>query len=533
MSPMKPAVEVDALTVAYRAGGRDVEVLDEVGFRAARGEVVALVGESGSGKSTAAAALLGHLRHGSRLLGGSVHVDGQDVFALKPAELRRLRARSVALVAQNAGAALTPSLRIGDQVAEAARVAGRPASRSAVVEALDAVRLPNPAELFRRYPHELSGGQQQRVGIAAAIVRRPQVLVLDEPTTGLDVVTQAAILDLLAELTTELDVAAVMVTHDLGVVARSADSAVVLSAGRVVENAPVTELFATPRSDTARSLLASVPRLKSEIAPRATDPEAPVVLDLQGVRLQHGHGRRAHVAVDGVDLTLRRGEILALVGSSGSGKSTIARAVVGLQEFSAGTATSAGEDLTRSARRRPASLRRRVQMVLQNADTSLNPRRTVREAVRRPLRLFGIARGKQAEQRADELLADVRLDVGFGSRLPQQLSGGQRQRVGIARALAGGPDIVVADEITTALDVTVQAEVLQLLRDLRQERDLACLFISHDLAVVRGIADRVAVLDGGRIVEQGPVADVFANPQHATTRALLAAALEPDPGAHR
>ncbi|MEV6128594.1 ABC transporter ATP-binding protein [Streptomyces violaceusniger] len=557
-----PIVSVDALSVAYRSGGsggREVPVVDEVSLEVGPGRTLALVGESGSGKSTVAATLLGHLRHGSRLTGGRVAVEGKDVFALSARELRRLRGGTVAMVSQNAGQALTPSMRIGRQIAEAG-------GEVPVTDLLEQVRLPHPRELARRYPHELSGGQQQRVAIAMAIAARPKVLVLDEPTTGLDVITQRGVLDLVGALREELGLAAVLVSHDLGVVAHMADEVCVLRAGRVVEAAPTRRLFAAPADPYTRRLLASVPRVADaglalvgedgtrEIRPRAEVPaDAAEALDVREVTIDYGASR----AVDGVSFSVRRGEVLALVGESGSGKSTIAWSLAGLRGASGGTmragvgGTAAGAsgggpggasgggpggasggDLGAPARRRPLALRRTVQLVFQNADTSLNPRRSVGDAIRRPLRFFGAAGSRgEAASRARKLIADVRLDPDFADRLPAQLSGGQRQRIGIARALAGEPEVLIADEITTALDVSVQADVLRLLDDLRRERELACLFISHDLAVVRGIADRVVVLRHGVVVEEGPTDAVFEGPGHPYTRALMAAALEPDPEA--
>ncbi|RNG03483.1 dipeptide ABC transporter ATP-binding protein [Streptomyces botrytidirepellens] len=531
---MSAVVSVAGLGVAYRSGGREIPVVHDVGFELLPGRTLALVGESGSGKSTVAATLLGHLRYGSRLTGGTVRVDGHDVFALPARELRRLRGGTVAMIAQNAGQALTPSMRIGRQIAEAG-------GDVPVTDLLEQVRLPRPAELARRYPHELSGGQQQRVAIAMAIATRPKVLVLDEPTTGLDVLTQRSVLDLVGSLRDDLGLAAVLVSHDLGVVARMADEVCVLRSGRVVEAAPTRRLFAAPADPYTRRLLSSVPRLTDaglalvgedgtrEVRPKRPVPDDAVPsVEVRDVTIDYGSSR----AVDGVSFQVRRGEVLALVGESGSGKSTLAWALAGLRGPSGGSMTHGDGDLGASARRRPLALRRKIQLVFQNADTSLNPRRSVGDAVRRPLRFFGAVSSRdEAAARARRLITDVRLDADFADRLPAQLSGGQRQRIGIARALAGEPDILIADEITTALDVSVQADVLRLLDDLRRERDLACLFISHDLAVVRGIADRVVVLRHGVVVEEGPTDAVFAAPGHPYTRQLMAAALEPDPDA--
>ncbi|MFE2182953.1 ATP-binding cassette domain-containing protein, partial [Streptomyces sp. NPDC059455] len=439
-SPKAPIVSVDKLSVAYRSGGREVPVVQEVSLEVRPGRTLALVGESGSGKSTIAATLLGHLRHGSRITGGRVAVAGEDVFALSARELRRLRGGTVAMVAQNAGHALTPSMRIGRQIAEAG-------GEVPVTELLEQVRLERPRELARRYPHELSGGQQQRVAIAMAIAARPKVLVLDEPTTGLDVITQRGVLDLVGALREELGLAAVLVSHDLGVVARMADEVCVLNAGRVVEAAPTRRLFAAPADPYTRRLLASVPRIADaglavvgedgtrEIRPRAgVARDAAEAVNVREVVIDYGASR----AVDGVSFSVRRGEVLALVGESGSGKSTIAWSLAGLREPSGGTmraasgggsggasggspggssddgsggpsggrsdgppdgppggppgGSSGGDgDLSAPARRRPLALRRTVQLVFQNADTSLNPRRSVGDAVRRPLRFFGTA----------------------------------------------------------------------------------------------------------------------------------------------
>ncbi|MER6984385.1 ABC transporter ATP-binding protein, partial [Streptomyces carpinensis] len=393
---MASIVSVNSLSVSYRSGGRDVPVVHEVSWGVAEGRTLALVGESGSGKSTLAGTLLGHLRHGSRITDGSVHVDGKDVFALPARELRRLRGTTVAMVAQNAGHALTPSMRIGRQIEE---VGGD----VPVLDLLEHVRLPRPAELARRYPHELSGGQQQRVAIAMAIAARPKVLVLDEPTTGLDVVTQRSVLDLIGALRDELGLAAVLVSHDLGVVARMADEVTVLRSGRVVESAPTRRLFTAPQDPYTRRLLASVPRLddaglalvgetgEREIRPRAVlSPEAEVAVSARDVTIDYGSSRAVH----GVSFDVRRGEVLALVGESGSGKSTLAWTLAGLRTSSGGTMIHASGDLARLAGKRPLDLRRRVQLVFQNADTSLNPRRSVGDAVRRPLRFFGTVQGR-------------------------------------------------------------------------------------------------------------------------------------------
>ncbi len=559
-------VQVDRLAISYAAGKRSVPVVRGVSFAIEAGRTLGLVGESGSGKSTVARTLLAHLRTGSRIEHGTVHVDGEDVFALSPAGRRALRGGTASVVAQNAGQALTPSMRVGEQIREALRAHGEPDGPERVLELVRLVRLPSPETIVRRYPHQLSGGQQQRVAIAMAVAARPRVLVLDEPTTALDVVTQAAVLDLVADLGRELGMAVLLVSHDLGVVSAMADEIAVMRDGEVVEHAETAALFAAPQHEYTRALLAAVPdgrrpggtdhvpetaTVSSTVASRAgrtvplptgtagpplarragtggvgPEPLVRPVVTAQDLVIRYGRGLPA--AVDGVSFTIAPRETLAVVGESGSGKSTLATALAGLVPAESGTFSfddgTVSGDLREPIAGRSPDLRRAVQLVFQNADTSLNPRRTVGAAIARPLKLFT---GSSSRERVGELLSQVGLGPEFADRLPAQLSGGQRQRVGIARALAAEPRLVIADEITTALDVQVQAGILALLADLQRERGLSCLFISHDLAVVRGVADRVAVMTGGRIVEIGPTEAVFGGPNHPYTATLLAATLEP------
>ncbi len=559
-----PVVRVDDLSISYAAGRREVPVVRGVSFEVGAGRALGLVGESGSGKSTVARTLLAHLRRGSRVVSGSVRVAGDDVFALDERARRALRGGTAALVAQNAGQALTPSMRVGRQLREALESHGLPGGDDRVLELVRHVRLPDPETIVRRYPHQLSGGQQQRVAIAMAIAARPKLLVLDEPTTALDVVTQSAVLELIRDLAVELGMAIVLVSHDLGVVSTMADEIAVMHEGRIVEHAPTASLFADPQHEYTRELLASIPRVHAAAAadaPRSVHgtstsrgvqhetrrdeddaPAAPAGGAAQDPRtapavgpvvtasdLVVRYGRGLPAAVDGVSFTIGRRETLAVVGESGSGKSTLATALAGLIPAESGRfafhgADGVESDLTRPVAGRTATLRRSIQLIFQNADTSLNPRRTVGAAIARPLKLFT---GESSPERVAELLVEVGLPPEFASRLPAQLSGGQRQRVGIARALAAGPELIIADEITTALDVRVQAGVLDLLAGLRDEKGLSCLFISHDLAVVRGVADRVAVMTGGRIVEVGPTERVFQGPNHPYTRTLLDATLDP------
>ncbi len=538
-TPAGVAVSVENLSISYAAGNALVPVVRDVSFSIAAGRTFGLVGESGSGKSTVARTLLAQLRAGSKVIGGTVRVGAQEVFALPPAELRALRGGTVALVAQNAGQALTPSMRIGSQVHEALTSHGMSASRSQVLLALDQVRLPNVKDMARRYPHELSGGQQQRVSIAMAIAARPDVLVLDEPTTALDVVTQAAVLRLIKDLCHELQTATLIVSHDLGVVSGMADDVAVMRNGRILENQPTAALFGSPQAEYTRELLRDVPTLKTRGAgsgrpvPESGDPSLnEVLVDCKDVTISYNPS--GPPAVDSVNLQIHRGETLAVVGESGSGKSTLAWTLAGLRGATSGSlrveggrSGRTGGDLGEPVSNRSVELRRMVQLIFQNADTSLNPRRTVAAAIKRPLRLFGTVPRSREKARVEELLAEVGLPASFGKRLPSQLSGGQRQRVGIARALAAGPDLIIADEITTALDVSVQADILELLSGLQRTHGLSTLFISHDLAVVADVADRVVVMKNGRMVEVGPVEAVLAGPNHPYSASLLASVIEP------
>ncbi len=519
-------VRVADLAISYAAGRTDVPVVRGVSFEIRAGRALGLVGESGSGKSTVARTLLAHLRRGSRIVGGAVEVAGDDVFALSPAATRELRGGTAAVVAQNAGQALTPSMRVGRQLREALESHGLPSEDERVEELIRLVRLPDPATIVRRYPHQLSGGQQQRIAIAMAVAARPRVLVLDEPTTALDVVTQAAVLTLIRDLARELGMAVLLVSHDLGVVSTMVDEIAVMRDGVIVEHRPTAELFASPEHPYTRELLAAIPGGPGAAGPAPAEDQGTPMVVADGLVVRYARGLPP--AVSDVSFTIAPRETLAVVGESGSGKTTLATALAGLVPTESGTFRFQGDgvegDLTSAVAGRSPALRRAVQLVFQNADTSLNPRRTVGAAIARPLKLFT---GRASAERVGEILTEVGLSPDFAARLPNQLSGGQRQRVGIARALAAGPQLVIADEITTALDVRVQAEILDLLAGLQRDKGLSCLFISHDLAVVRGVADRVAVMTGGRIVEIGPTERVFGGPNHPYTRQLLAATLEP------
>lgn len=516
-------VEVCGLSISFG----DVRAVRDLSFSLEPGRALGVVGESGSGKSASAYALLGLHRGTGAEVSGSVKVAGVDVNAADDAELRALRGGRAAMVFQDPLSSLDPYYAVGDQIAQVYRVhhrVSRRAARARAVEVLDRVRIPDAARRARSRPHEFSGGMRQRALIAMALACEPQLLIADEPTTALDVTVQAQILDLLHQLRRETGMGLLLVTHDVAVAAESVDDVLVMQSGRAVEQGPVGEVLAAPREPYTRALLAAVPRITAGPAPVAgpaahdRDETAPLV-EAVDVRRVFGKGSSAFAAVDGVCVAVRRGETLGIVGESGSGKTTLGRMLVGLSEPTSGT-------LTRRAR---------VQMVFQDPQSSLNPRRSIGESIADPLRASGERDESVIRSRVGDLLGRVGLDPGQYDRYPHEFSGGQRQRVGIARALAGDPDLIVCDEAVSALDVTTQAQVIALLGQLQQELGLALVFIAHDLAVVRQVSDRVAVMRGGRIVEEGDAETVYAHPEDPYTKQLLAAvpALDPALAAQR
>jgi peptide/nickel transport system ATP-binding protein len=591
---------VEHLTIRYGHGEAALRAVRGVSFRIAPGEAYGLIGESGSGKSSIAFAVVNHLRGGAAEE-GRILLRGRDLLRLPRAELARVRGRQIAMVYQDPQSALNPSIPVGEQIAEAVRRHRGANRRDAALRAeelLGRVHLPEPRDIARRYPHQLSGGQQQRVVIAMALACDPELLIMDEPTTGLDVTTEAVILDLVAELRRTFGVAILFISHNLGVVARVCDRVGVLYAGELMEEGETAEILRRPRNPYTRGLLNAIPtragrgqRLASlpgglpdlslpiagcVFAPRcalardpcraqkpALAPVAPAHLSrchfpgeaprsdaepTQGTFAEHQGGRRPLLAVadlrksfpqrrglwpfgrrrqlaavDGVSLAVAEGETLAIVGESGSGKSTLAKCVVGLIAPSAGAVTLDGAPLSGLVQARPRAAARQVQVVFQNPEASLNPSRTVEEILARPLRLYGLRGTERIRERVAALLQTVKLDARFAHRYPRELSGGEKQRVCIARAFAAEPRLVVCDEPTSALDISVQAALLNELVDLQRRHGTAYLFISHDLGVVRYIADRIAVMYLGRLVETGPTEEVFAPPHHPYTEALLSA----------
>ena len=536
-----PLLAVEGLCIGYRDGlGRITPAVQDLSFTLPAGGSLGLVGESGSGKSTVARALLGHYRGSGERLAGAIRLDGRLVDEHQPSALAAIRGIDVAFVPQNPLSSLTYHLRVGAQLVEVLRTrAGldRAEARRRALELMAQTGLPEPEVLFERYPHQLSGGQRQRVVIACALACRPRLLVLDEPTTALDKTTEVQVLDLVRDLRRQLGAAVILVTHDLNVVATMCEQVLVMQGGRMVEQGPTAATLAAPTAPYTRALVDAVLRMEAP-PPRADadagqtlQPAAGPVLQVQG--LGHSYAPRAwwagrdapvSMALQGVSLQLQPGQVLGVIGESGSGKTTLGAALAGLLVPSAGQMRFQGEPLPAGVAARTADQRRRVQMVFQDPLSSLNPRQRVGTAVARPLQVFfGLSRA-QAWQRAAELLEELGMEASYLQRFARQLSGGQQQRVAIARALAAEPDLVICDEVTSALDASIQQQVLDLLVQQQSRRKLSLVVITHDLAVVWRLAHQVLVLRDGRVHEQGDTAEVFANPQSSYTRALLESA---------
>ncbi|MFM8991502.1 MAG: dipeptide ABC transporter ATP-binding protein [Alphaproteobacteria bacterium] len=607
---MADILAFEGVSVEHRGRRGTSRILDGVDLSIAPGEAVGLVGESGCGKSTVALAAMRYLPRGMSLSAGRVLFEGRDLAAMGEGDLRRLRGRRIAMVYQDPMSSLNPVMTIGRQLVEVPMLHGErdeARARARAVAMLREVRLPDAEATMDRYPHQLSGGQQQRVVIAMALMAEPSLLVMDEPTTGLDVTIEAAILELVRELRARFGTAILFISHNLGTVARLCDRVGVLYAGRLVETGAVREVFRAPAHPYTRGLLDALPDLDrprgasrlapiagtlvaedrarpgcaflprcphaepatcaqgaiplsvagaaghlarcarlAAVPPRAVAPvgaaaqaqEGPVLLEARGVGKWYevgggmtGRPHRVIRALTDASLEARRGGTLAIVGESGSGKSTFARVVAGLAGEARGALALDGTPLAGRVDARPRELLRRVQMVFQNPDSTLNPSHSVRYALMRPLRRLRGLGADEARREAARLMERVQLPAELADRRPWQLSGGQRQRVAIARALAGDPDLLLADEPVSALDVSVQAAIVNLLAGLLSGSDMALVLISHDLALVRHMADRVAVMYLGRVVEYGPAAQVFAPPWHPYTEALLAAAPRPDPDA--
>jgi len=528
------------LTVGYvNPSGELVPAVKDVSFYLKKGETLGIVGESGCGKSTLARAILGYCRPGSLIMGGEVLFDGEDILQMSSSQLRDLRGQRIAMVPQNPLSSLTYHMKVGPQVNEILKIHRGMDSKAARVHTLElfaGTNLPDPEQIYDRYPHEISGGQRQRVVIAGALACQPAIMVLDEPTTALDTTTEIQVLKLVKDLRQENDMALIYITHDLTLTDYICENVLVMLDGKVVEQGRVANIFKHPQTDYSKMLIAAIPRVDAKSGADAFLPAAGVPQPLLEVdRLKFRYGQRRSLAtifktreeplaVNNVSFDLAHGETIGLVGESGSGKSTIANIICGLLTPTTGNVVFDSQPISTPAEKRSLDLRKRIQIIFQDPLSSLNPRHRIETILTRPLKIFFGLKGKAARDRAIELLEAMELLPEHLSRFPRQLSGGQQQRVAIACAFAAKPDLILCDEVTSALDVSVQAHVLELLKAIQEKTGVACVFISHDLGVVKQVANKVIVLQNGVVAEAGPTEDVFVKPTHNYTRLLLAAA---------
>ena len=532
------AVEIQNLDITFSTDGGDVHAVRDVSLDVRPGEVLAIVGESGSGKTVTARSILGLLPE-TATARGAVILAGTEVVGLSGEKLREVRGTKAAMIFQEPSTALNPVFTVGWQLAEGLRAHGeytKAEAKAKAIEMLGRVGIPEPERRVNDYPHQFSGGQKQRIVIAMALALNPAVILADEPTTALDVTVQAEILELLRRLRDETGTAILLITHNMGVVADLADRVAVMLNGEMVETGPVREIFAAPRHEYTRTLLAAVPRVQlvDRPLPASADAAATPVVEAKGLVIEYPGrlGSPTFRAVHEIDFAIRPGEVLGLVGESGSGKTTIGRAIAGLTPVAGGSLRVLGTEMNGVRERDFRKRRKDLGFVFQDPATSFNPLLTIAECVAEPLIVHGDARdATTARDKVDELLEAVQLPKAFGDRYPHELSGGQRQRASLARALALDPKLLIADEPTSALDVSVQARVLELFGELQERFGFATLFITHDLAVVDLLAHRVVVLHRGRIAEEGPTARVLGDPHDAYTRKLIASLPVPDPDA--
>jgi peptide/nickel transport system ATP-binding protein len=528
-------LQVSNYTIDFWVEGVWYPAAIDMNFDVKAGKVLAIVGESGSGKSTTALGLMDLLASNARI-SGSVKVNGREMVGANKAQLRKVRGKEVAYIFQEPMTALNPVYTIGFQIVETLRThfdMGPKEAKTRAIELITMVEIPNPEASFDKYPHQLSGGQRQRAMIAQSLACDPGLLIADEPTTALDVTVQAEILDLIRNLKDNLNSAILLITHDMGVVADLADEILVMKDGNTVEHGTSDQIFNRPSHPYTQQLLASVPKLGS-VAVRELAPELvglPPVLKLDNVAIEYPKNGRAPAfrAVSSFSLEIFPGEIVGLVGESGSGKTTVGRAAIGLLPIAEGRIEVVGKDISKPNAKELREIRKHTGIVFQDPASSLNPRLPIGESIGEPLFLAREAKGAELDSRVEDLLDSVELPRSYRNRYPHELSGGQRQRVGIARALALTPDLLIADEPTSALDVSVQARFLELLQDLQNKLKFACLFITHDLAVVDILSHRIAVMQQGRLVEVGPRDSILKNPQDPYTQRLISAVPVPDP----
>ena len=535
----QPVLQVSKFNIDFYVDGVWYPAAIDMNFDVQAGKVLAIVGESGSGKTSIAMGLMDLLASNARV-SGSVKVNGVEMVGAKKSLLRKTRGADVAYIFQEPMTALNPLYTIGFQIVETLRThfdMGPQEAKARAIELITMVEIPNPEGSFDKYPHQLSGGQRQRAMIAQSLACDPGLLVADEPTTALDVTVQAEILDLIRNLRDKLNSAILLITHDMGVVADLADHILVMKDGLTVEHGTADQIFNRPQRPYTQELLAAVPKLGS-VAVRELLPELvglPAVLNLQNVSIEYPKRGRvpAFRAVTDFSLEIFPGEIVGLVGESGSGKTTVGRAAIGLLPAVEGTIAVVGRDITKPTPQELREIRRHTGIVFQDPASSLNPRLPIGESIGEPLFLAGEAKGAELDHRVEDLLDSVELPRGYRNRYPHELSGGQRQRVGIARALALTPSLLIADEPTSALDVSVQARFLDLLQGLQDRLKFACLFITHDLAVVDILSHRIAVMQNGRLVEVGTRDQILKNPREEYTKRLIGAVPVPDPEAQR
>jgi peptide/nickel transport system ATP-binding protein len=528
-----PVLQVRNFTVEFWVDGAWYPAAVNMNFDVQAGKTLAIVGESGSGKSTTAMGIMDLLASNARM-SGSVKVKGSEMIGVAKSQLRKFRGREVAYIFQEPMTALNPVYTIGFQIVETLRThfdMGPKAAKARAIELITLVEIPNPELSFDKYPHQLSGGQRQRAMIAQSLACDPALLIADEPTTALDVTVQAEVLDLMRGLRTKLNSAILLITHDMGVVADMADEILVMKDGLTVEHGTSDQIFNKPTHPYTQSLLKSVPKLGTVKQRAAIDNKKQPVIKLTDVTIAYPKRGRIpeFVAVKDFNLEIFPGEIVGLVGESGSGKTTVGRAAIGLIPIKSGKLEIVGKDISKATQKELFPIRRHTGIVFQDPASSLNPRLPIGESIGEPILLAGLAKGAELNHRVEELLQQVELPRSYRNRFPHELSGGQRQRVGIARALALTPDLLIADEPTSALDVSVQARFLELLLELQDKLKFACLFISHDLAVVDILAHRIAVMQDGRLVEEGDRDSILKSAKNEYTRRLIAAVPVPDP----